>query len=63
MTLPDKAQLAEARLETPLIGWLLATYTETGSWELTARRLHERTSIDVSRETVRRWANEHQATP
>ena len=52
------AELVETRLGAPLIPWLRQTRSELGSWDATATELHARTGVLVSRETVRRWADQ-----
>lgn len=49
------AELVETRLDAPLLPWLRQARAELGSWDAIAIDLHARTSITVSRETLRRW--------
>ena len=55
MTPPTTFQLIERAIGEPLIGYLGALRNDERSWPYIARKLQERTGVEVSAESLRRW--------
>lgn len=55
MTPPTTFQLIEKAIGEPLIGYLGALRADERSWPYIARKIAERTGVEVSDESLRRW--------
>jgi intein-encoded DNA endonuclease-like protein len=55
VTPPTTFQLIEKAIGEPLIGYLGALRADERSWPYIARKIAERTGVEVSDESLRRW--------
>lgn len=57
VTPPTTFQLLEKAIGEPLLDYLQAQREDERSWPYIARKLTERTGVEISDESLRRWYN------